>query len=77
MCAILQGTQIKFKSLLKDESGSQNSIISVVMRVQAGCSRIQLLAGARNLSPKHPEQMNGMAYPSFCSMGTGGKATGV
>jgi len=58
MCAILQGTQIKFKSLLKDESGS-HCIISVVMRVQAGCYWIQILAVARDLSPKHPDQMSG------------------
>jgi len=54
MCAILQGTQIKFK----DESWSQSSIISVVMGVQAGCSWIHVLAGAR-VSPKHPDQMSG------------------
>jgi hypothetical protein len=59
MCAILQGTQIKFKSLLKDESWSQRSINIVVMRVQAGCSWIHILAGARDLSPKHPDQMSG------------------
>jgi hypothetical protein len=37
MCTTLQGTQIKFKSLWKGESGgSQGSIISVVKRVHAG-----------------------------------------
>lgn len=59
MCAILQGTEIKFKSLLKDENGSQSGIISEVMRVQAGCSWIQILTGTRDLSPKHPDQMSG------------------
>jgi len=58
MCAILQGTHIKFKLLLKDESGSQRSI-SVVMWVQAGCSWIQILAGVRDLFPKHPDQTSG------------------
>lgn len=59
MCTVLQGTQIKLKLLLKDESGSWGSIISVVMRVQAGCSWIQILARTRDLSSKHPDQMSG------------------
>jgi hypothetical protein len=59
MCAILQGTQIKFRSLLRDERWSQSSIVSVVMGVQTGCSWIDILAGARDWSPKHPDQMSG------------------